>query len=244
MPELAVIIPAFNSEAVLPGTLARLAAVRAALPDTAVLLVNDGSADGTSAAAILAAGKLGLEFSVLTHTVNRGYGAAQKTGLRAALDLGCRAAVLLHADGQYAPEELPALVRPVLDGSADVAAGSRLLSGRARAEGMPLARYLANRWLTALENAVFGLDFPEYHSGYMAYSAGALRAIKFETLTDKFHFDGEMLLCAGKLGLRVARLPVSAHYGPESSSLSPLPYLAEVASVLLRYLRRGYFFQR
>ena len=244
MPELAVIIPAYNSEAVLPGTLARLAAVRSALPGAAVLLVDDGSTDGTAAAARRAAQKLGLELRVLPHPGNRGYGAAQKTGLRAALDLGCRAAVLLHADGQYAPEELPVMVRPLLDGSADVAAGSRLASGNALAQGMPLARYLANRWLTALENAVFGLNFFEYHSGYMAYSAGALRAIKFETLTDRFHFDGEMLLCAGKLGLRVAQLPVSAHYGPESSSLAPLPYLAEIAGVLLRYLRRGYFFQR
>ena len=243
MPELAIIIPAFNSEAVLPATLARLAAMRPALPETAVLLVDDGSADGTAAAGRLAAEQLGLTLRVLIHPRNRGHGAAQKTGLREALALGCRAAALLHADGQYAPEELPAMISPLLDGSADVAAGSRLASGKALAQGMPPARYLANRWLTALENAVFGLNFYEYHSGYMAYSAGALRAIKFDTLTDRFHFDGEMLLCAGKLGLRVAQLPVSAHYGPESSSLAPLPYLAEIAGVLLRYLRRGYFFQ-
>ena len=244
MPQLAVIIPAFNSEAALPATLARLAAVLSSLPETAVLLVDDGSADGTVAAAGSAAGKLGLDLRVLRHEKNRGYGAAQKTGLKAALELGCRAAVLLHSDGQYAPEELPAMVRPLLDGSAEICAGSRLLSGRARAEGMPLARYLANSWLTALENAVFGLRFAEYHSGYMAYTPAALRAIKFETLTDKFHFDGEMLLCAGKLGLRVAQVPVSANYGPGTSSLSPLPYMAEIAGVLFRYLRRGYFFQR
>jgi len=244
MPELAVIIPAYNSKLTLPATLARLAAVKADLPETAVLLVDDGSSDGGAAAAVRAAGGLGLDLRVLTHKKNRGYGAAQKTGLRAALDLGCRAAVLLHSDGQYAPEELPAMTKPLLDGSAEVCAGSRLASGKALAQGMPLARYLANRWLTALENAVFGLHFAEYHSGYMAYSAGALRAIKFETLTDRFHFDGEMLLCAGKLGLRVTQVPVSAHYGPESSSLAPLPYLREIAGVLLRYLRRGYFFQR
>jgi len=242
MPELAVIIPAYNSVNTLAPTLTRLAAV-AGLPRTAVLLIDDGSSDGSAGAAKRAAGILGLDLRVLAHKKNRGYGAAQKTGLKAALDLGCRAAVLLHSDGQYAPEELPAMVKSLLDGSADVCAGSRLLSGRARAEGMPLARYLANRWLTALENAVFGLRFAEYHSGYMAYSAAALRAIKFESLTDKFHFDGEMLLCAGKLGLRVAQVPVSAYYGPGSSSLSPLPYLAEVAGVLFKYLKGGYFFQ-
>lgn len=243
MPELAVIIPSYNSEKTISSTLTRLAAALAGLPQAAVLLIDDGSRDSGSAAARTEAEKLGLDLRVLTHEKNRGYGAAQKTGLKAALELGCRAAVLLHSDGQYAPEELPAMVRPLLDGSADVCAGSRLLSGRALRQGMPLARYLANRWLTALENTVFGLDFAEYHSGYMAYSASALRLIKFETLTDKFHFDGEMLLCAGKLGLRVSQMPVSAYYGPGASSLSPLPYLAEIAGVLVRYLRRGYFFQ-
>jgi len=244
MPELAVIIPAYNSSKTISAILARLAAVSAALPETAVLLVDDGSSDGVGAAALSAAEKLGLCLEVFSHEKNRGYGAAQKTGFTRALKLGCRAAVLLHSDGQYAPEELPSMIKPLLDGTADVCAGSRLLSGRARAEGMPLARYLANRWITALENAAFGLDFAEYHSGYMAYSSSALRAIKFDTLTDKFHFDGEMLLCAGKLRLRVAQRPVAAHYGPESSSLAPVPYLAEIAGVLLRYLRRGYFFQR
>lgn len=225
------------------ATLRRLAAEAPRLPAAEVLLVDDGSSDGTAAAARAAAEEFGLNLRVLSHPSNRGYGAAQKTGLKAALELGCRAAALLHSDGQYAPEELRAVASPVLSGSADVCVGSRLLSGRALEQGMPPARYWANRGLTALENLVFGLRFAEYHTGYMAYSADALRAIKFETLTDRFHFDGEMLLCAGKLGLRVAQVPVSAYYGPGSSSLSPVPYLAEVAGVLLRYLRRGYFFQ-
>lgn len=243
MSELAIIIPSYNSAKAIAGTLARLAPVLPRLPGAVTLLVDDGSSDGTAATAAAAAEKLKLNLRVLAHTSNRGYGAAQKTGLKAALALGCGAAVLLHSDGQYAPEELPAMVAPLLDGSADVCAGSRLLSGLALRQGMPPARYWANRGLTALENLVFGLRFAEYHSGYMAYSAAALRAIKFETLTDKFHFDGEMLLCAGKLGLRVAQTPVSAYYGPGSSSLAPLPYLAEISGTLLKYLRRGYFFQ-
>jgi glycosyltransferase involved in cell wall biosynthesis len=244
MIDLAVIMPAFNSAAGVGRTLSRLAAVKNSLPAFRVLLVDDGSSDGTAGSASSAARDLGLDLRVLRHGSNRGYGAAQKTGLAAALEDGCRAAVLLHSDGQYAPEELAGVCGPVLSGQAEVCLGSRLLSGLAREQGMPFARYWANRGLTALENLVFGLDFAEYHSGYMAYSAAALRAIKFGTLTDRFHFDGEMLLCAGKLGLRVAQVPVSAYYGPGSSSLSPAPYLAEVAGVMLRYLRRGYYFQR
>ena len=244
MSELAIIIPAYNSAEAIGRTLGRLAAVLPRLPGAAALLVDDGSSDGTAAAAEAAAEALGLDLSVLAHPANRGYGAAQKTGFAAALERGCRTAALIHSDGQYAPEELPSVLAPLLSGAADVCAGSRLLSGLALRQGMPPARYWANRGLTALENLVFGLRFAEYHTGYMAYSAEALRAIKFDTLTDRFHFDGEMLLCAGKLGLRVAEVPVSAYYGPGSSSLAPVPCLSEVAGVMLRYLRGGYFFQR
>ena len=111
-------------------------------------------------------------------------------------------------------------------------------------QGMPPARYLGNRLISWVENRVFGLHFTEYHSGYAAYASRALERVPLAALTDRFHFDGEMLLAAGKLGLRVREVPVSTHFGHESSSLAPMPYLREIAGVLVRYLRRGYPFQR
>jgi len=241
-PELAVIVPALDAERTLPRTLGRIP--KAGLPPLVVILVDDGSRDGTAEAGRRAAAENGLDLEVLRHDANRGYGAAQKTGLRRALDLGCRFHALLHADGQYAPEELPAVVRPLIAGRADMVFGTRVGSGQALAQGMPRSRYLGNRAISLLENLVFGLHFVEYHAGYTAYSTLALRRIEFAGLTDRFHFDGEMLLCAGKLGLRVAEVPIATHYGPESSSLPALPYLWEIAGICGRYLRRGYFFQR
>ena len=234
-------MPAFDAARVLPLTLERLG--RAALPGQVLILVDDGSRDQTIPAARQAAAGQGLALDVISHQVNRGYGASQKTGLRRSLELGCRYHILLHADGQYEPSEMPRLLGPLREGRAEVVLGSRIVSGRALAEGMPWLRYAGNRLITGVENAVFGLRFAEYHSGYMAYSSRALRAIAFETLTDRFHFDGEMLMCAGKLGLAVAEVPIATHYGPESSSLAPLPYLREIAGILRRYLRGGYFFQ-
>jgi glycosyltransferase involved in cell wall biosynthesis len=241
-PILAIVVPAYHAEPTLHGTLARLP--RDELPPFRVLVVDDGSGDGTADLARRSGHELGLDLEVLVHPQNRGYGGAQKTGFRRSLELGCRVHALIHADGQYAPEELPRVIAPLVADEADVCVGSRILTGQAVRQGMPLARYLGNRSLTWLENRVFGLSFAEYHSGYMAYATSALTRIPFEALTDRFHFDGEMLLAAGKLGLRVRELPVSTHFGDESSSLAPLPYLREIGGVLVRYLRRGYPFQR
>jgi glycosyltransferase involved in cell wall biosynthesis len=239
-PDVGIVIPAFQAAATLRQTIERVS--RTGVPRARVLLVDDGSTDGTSGVARAAAHATGLEIEILAHGRNRGYGAAQKTAFRRALEAGCRRVVLVHADGQYAPEELPRMLGPLADDRADVVVGSRVAGG-ALGGGMPLARWVGNRVISLVENVVFGLRFVEYHTGYMAYSDRALRAIAFEALSDRFHFDGEMLLCAGKQGLRVAEIPVSTHFGPETSSLAVAPYLVEVAGVLVRYLRGGYPFQ-
>lgn len=241
--KLAVIMPAFNAAKTAAKTIERLHSVRNALPPFKIFLVDDGSEDKTSEKFLETAGKLKLDLRILSHPQNRGYGASQKTGFTNALEEGREYFLLLHSDGQYAPEESPAMLKPLLEKKTDVVLGSRLLSGRALSRGMPASRYAANLFFTKLENRVFGLDFAEYNSGYMAYSRQALEAIKFKTLTDKFHFDGEMLLCAGKLGLKVAQVPVSAYYGKETSSLSALPYISEIVSAMVKYLRGRYYFQ-
>ncbi len=243
--QLAIIIPAFNAEKTIFKTLSRLKANLSELPSPAVIIIiNDGSGDNTQLEIEKTAKKLELNFIVLNHKSNKGYGAAQKTGFKKALSLGCKCSVLLHADGQYSPSEMAKIIQPLLRKEADVSMGSKIISGKALSEGMPKARYFASRLITLIENKIFNLNFAEYHSGYMAYSLKALNAIKFETLTDKFHFDGEMLLCAGKLKLQVAEIPITAHYGPQFSSLSPLPYCFEIAKTILKYLRRKYFFQK
>ncbi len=236
----AIVIPAYNAERTVGRTLARIAA--AGITPGAVLVVDDGSRDRTVEVARRAGVEHHLPVEILVHHRNRGYGGAQKTAFRRALERGFAIVMLVHADGQYAPEEYLSLLAPIDRERADMVVGSRVLGGALRG-GMPPLRWLGNRLISALENLVFGLKFVEYHSGYVAYSAEALERIAFETLSERYHFDGEMLMCAGKLGLRVAEVPVSTHFGPETSSLAVAPYLLEVSEVLLRYARGGYFFQ-
>ena len=124
---------------------------------------------------------------------NKGYGGNQKTGYDYAQKKGYDVVVLLHGDVQYAPEKIPQLIRPILQGKADLAMGSRML-GRPLRGGMPLWKYLGNKFLTAVENAALGLKLSEYHSGFRAYSINALRQVPYRKLTDDFHFDTEILI--------------------------------------------------
>lgn len=229
-----VVIPAYNAAATLEGVLRRVPP-EAHAGIARVLVVNDGSADATGEVARrLAAAD--PKVTVIDHPVNRGYAQAQKTGFTAALTAGAEIVVLLHADGQYAPEMLPALLRPLEEGRADVVQGSRMLDPRAALRGgMPLYKWLANRALSTLENRVYGMKLAEYHSGYMLYSARALRAIPFLKLSDTFHFDGEMLFMAHRKGLRIAEIPIPTHYGDEKSYLNPVTYGFDVLRIMYRY---------
>jgi len=146
---------------------------------------------------------------------NLGYGGNQKRGLRHAIERGYDLVVVLHGDVQYAPERIPDLIQPILEGQADMVFGSRM-TGHPLQGGMPLYKFLGNKFLTAIENWVLGLNLSEYHSGFRAYSCAALNRVRFERCTDDFHFDTEILIQFKERGLRIAEIPIPTHYGPES----------------------------
>lgn len=234
-----VVIPAYEAAATLERVFARVPPdAREAIER--FLVVNDGSRDATGPVARrLAAAD--PKIAVLDHAQNRGYAQAQKTGFTAALEQGADVVALLHADGQYAPEMLATLLQPLLEGRADVVQGSRMMQTRAAlAGGMPLYKFLANRTLSMLENRVYGMRLAEYHSGYMLYSARALRTIPFLRLSDTFHFDGEMLFMAHRKGLRIVEIPIPTHYGSEKSHLRPIRYGFDVLGIMVRYLTGRY----
>lgn len=229
-----IVMPAYGAERVLAATVARIPADfyrRGGL----LLIVNDASTDGTGRVAEeLAAGSPGIR--VLHHERNRGYGGSQKTGLREGLRLGCGAFAIVHADGQYAPELVLDLLEPILAGESDLVQGSRILGGAARAGGMPLTRYLANRGLTALENLAFGTKLAEFHSGYMLYSRRLLESLPFEALQNNFNFDAEIILVAHLAGFPCREMPIPTHYDDETSSLDPVPYGVNVLKMIGRHL--------
>lgn len=152
-------------------------------------------------------------------------------------------AILLHADGQYAPEELEGLLEPLLKDECDMVQGGRILGGKALKGGMPLYKYLTIRLAAVIENLVYGMKMLEYHSGYMLYSRRALRTIPFEKLSNTFYFDGEMLFTAHSKGLRIKSLPVSTRYEKEiKSRVKPFKYVLDVSWIMIKKLFGGYRF--
>ena len=208
---------------------------------TEYVVVNDGSKDDTAAALARLKQRFG-NLVILDHGTNKGYGVAEKNLLKYALRTDADIAVLLHSDGQYAPEEIPRLIQPFEREDADIVQGSRMMGDRRRAleGGMPFYKYAANRFLTAVENRAFGLDMAEYHSGYMLYSKRALQRIPFEKLGENFCFDQEMLIMAKIKGLKIVQLPIPTHYGDEISHLKPIRYGLNVLSLVMAY-KRGYY---
>ena len=167
-----------------------------------VLVSDDHSTDQTYEAALeYQRTHDALPIVVVRQRRNLGYGGNQKFGYRWLAEHGCDIAVLLHGDGQYAPEVLPEILAPLLEGRADVVLGSRMLvPGGAIDGGMPLYKYVGNKILTRFQNRVSGLALSEWHSGYRAFSLGALARIPFEENSDGFDFDTEVLLQLLRLG--------------------------------------------
>lgn len=182
---------------------------------TRIILVDDASHDAT----VDVASELPLE--VIKHHRNVGYGGNQKTCYTAALREGADVVVMLHPDGQYDPVLLPDLVRPILLEQADMVLGSRFLDpGGARAGGMPLYKYISNRFLTTVESWVLGQSFSELHTGYRAYSRKFLETIPYLRNADDFVFDTQVIAQAVNWKQRIVEVPVETKYFPEASSAS------------------------
>ena len=230
-PKIVIVMPAYNAGKTIDGVFARVPKLFLKRIHEFVV-VNDGSKDDTPAK--IAGLKKRYKIKLMIHPVNRGYGGAQKTGFGEAVRDGADIAVLLHSDGQYPPEILQQMVKPIEDGVADMVLGSRILGGKALQGGMPLYRYMGNRFLTALENLAFGLNISEYHTGYIAYSKRALEAIPFMKLSNTYPFDSEMILMASKRKLRVREIPIEAHYRDEKSYLNPITYGLDVLKVIVK----------
>jgi len=163
----------------------------------------------------------------------------QTRSYREALKAGADIIVMVHPDYQYDPKLLPRVIEPIERGEADVVLGSRLMHGNPMRQGMPWWKYAANRFLTALENRVFGQRLTEYHTGYRAYRREALEAVNLETNSDNFLFDQEIVAQFVDSGMRIREVPVPARYFPEASSASFLQssvYGLSILRLLARYL--------
>src|SRR5579864_8735095 len=206
---IAVVMPAYNAEKTLEATVRDL--------PSAVdikILVDDSSTDQT----VHLAERLGLRTFV--HDRNYGYGRNQQTCYREALAAGADIVVMLHPDYQYNPALLPSLAGLIACGSCDVALGSRILGGGALRGGMPLYKYISNRFLTAFQNLFLGAKLSEYHTGYRAFSREVLLALPLLENSDDFVFDNEILAQCVYFGFRIGEVSCPTKYFPEASSIN------------------------
>jgi glycosyltransferase involved in cell wall biosynthesis len=235
---LAVVIPAYEAGRHVASVLGRVLA--APLPDLErIIVVDDGSRDDT-ARVVERYPRARCPIDLLRRPRNGGYGAAMKDGLLRAGETDPDVVACVHADGQYSPEALPALVAALRSRSLDLLQGSRVASGTALSGGMPLYKYLANAALNVLENRALGLSMTDYHSGYLVYGRRVRERVPFARLSDSFDFDLEVIASARARGLAVAEEPVPTHYGDELSHLRPIPYGMRVLRVLWRFRRGRY----
>ena len=210
--KIIVIMPAYNAAATLRRTYDEVMAQK--IVDQ-VIIVDDASSDDTTKIAA------GLPNTLVhTHPQNRGYGANQKTCYRLALEQGGDIIVMVHPDYQYTPKLIPAMASMIGNDLYSCVLGSRILGGYALKGGMPLWKYIANRFLTLAENTLTGAKLSEYHTGYRAFSRELLQSLHLENNSDDFVFDNQMLLQILWKKYMIAEVSCPTVYQPESSSIN------------------------
>ena len=203
-----------------------------------VVIFDDASPDSTFELAVGIRSLLSVpKLKALKNPKNLGYGGNQKAGYRYFMERGFDIVVLLHGDGQYAPEILSHLYHPIVEGRADAVFGSRMMKdyGGPIKGGMPLYKYLGNRILTSFENAMLGLDLTEFHSGYRAYNLHALKKIEMSRMTGHFHFDTEIIIKLQHQHFRILEVPIPTYYGDEICYVNGFGYARDVVRAIYRY---------
>ncbi len=210
--KVVVVMPAYNAAGTLRQTYEQTMAQKVV---DLVVIVDDASDDRTIEIARSLPGA-----RVVVHESNRGYGANQKTCYRLALEEGADIVIMVHPDFQYTPKLIPAMAALIGNGLYDCVLGSRILGGYALEGGMPLWRYVANRGLTFFENLMTGAKLSEYHTGYRAFSHRLLQQIDFESNSDDFVFDSQILAQVLWAGYLIAEVSCPTKYFEEASSIN------------------------
>ena len=233
---IGVLVVAYNAVSTLAAVLDRIP------PDfrsriTKVLVGDDASQDSTSLVALgYQRQATDLTIEVVRHPQNLGYGGNQKAGYDWAIENDLDIVVLLHGDGQYAPELLPEMVARRERPDADAVCGARMRAeGAARRGGMPRYKFIGNRILTKVENAVSGASLSEWHSGYRAYSVAALRELPFHRNDSGFNFDTQVIVQLIEAGKRIVEIPIPTYYGDEICRVNGMVYARDITRDVVRY---------
>jgi glycosyltransferase involved in cell wall biosynthesis len=209
--KIIVVMPAYNSAATLKSTYGE---IPFDIVDD-VILVDDASNDKT----VEVARQLGIK-SIFIHKENRGYGANQKTCYDKALESGADIVVMLHPDYQYTPLLIQSMVYMIVNGVYPVVLGSRILGKGAVKGGMPRYKYIANRFLTLVQNLLMNQKLSEYHTGFRAYKADILKEINYHDFSDDFIFDNQVIAAIFAKGYEIGEMTCPTHYSEQSSSIN------------------------
>jgi glycosyltransferase involved in cell wall biosynthesis len=233
--KIGVLIVAYNAQDTLEKVLDRIPVDFIKQID-AILVCDDASTDDTHKVGLSYQSKSQLPLTIVRHEINLGYGGNQKTGYQWALENNLDLVVLLHGDGQYAPEYLPRMVEPIVSGRADVVFGSRMITqGGARQGGMPLYKFVGNKILTTLQNRLAKVSLTEWHSGYRAYSVASLRKINFLKNSDYFDFDSQIILQMIGARQRIVEIEIPTFYGDEISRVNGIKYGIKILIHTLKF---------
>lgn len=237
--KILVFIPAYQAENHLESVVGRIPAAifQATSYKAEVLIIDDCSADRTTEIAQALAATAPYTITAQRNAQNLGYGGNQKKAYRYAIDHGFTAVVMVHGDGQYAPELLPEMIAPVLENAADCVLGSRMLErSNALKGGMPFYKWVGNQVLTFLQNKMLRAHLSEFHTGYRTYTTRILQTIPFERNSDWFDFDTEILIQLIAQGARITEIAIPTHYGDEICRVNGLLYAFKVlkASAIFR----------
>jgi glycosyltransferase involved in cell wall biosynthesis len=233
--KIGILVVAYNAESTIESTLSRIPEAFVSEIHS-ILISDDKSKDLTSARATNFADSSRLPIQVVSQPINLGYGGNQKFGYSWAIQNHWDVVVLLHADGQYAPEFIPQIVKPLLENKADAVFGSRMLNKRdALKGGMPKYKWVGNQILTFLQNKLTNQNFSEWHSGYRAYTVEALLKLNLGKLSNGFRFDTQIILELLAAKQRITEIPIPTYYGDEISHVNGLEYAREIIWDTLRH---------
>lgn len=240
--KILIFIVCYNAQAHICRVLDRIPRSFWESREVEILLIDDASPDDTVKAVIDHAQAKKLPMTVLRNIKNLGYGGNQKLGYQYAIDHGFDAVVLLHGDGQYAPEYLEAMLAPIIAEEKDIVLGSRMIiKGDALKGRMPLYKFFGNILLTGFQNLLLGSHLSEFHTGYRAYSVKTLASIPFCLNSDGFVFDTEILIQCLDNRMRIGEIAIPTFYGDEISHVKCMQYGVEIVynTVVSRLQRLG-----
>jgi len=232
---IAIYIPAYNAEKTLPKVIERIPEeLKSKVKE--IFVVDNDSSDNTYLTACQLEDKAhSFQYRVFRNKKNMGYGGSQKIAYEHAIKQEYDVIVMLHGDAQYAPEKINFLLEPFETGEADMVFGSRI-AGLPLKGGMPLHRFLGNKFLTAIQNLALGSHFSEFHSGFRVFSCEFLKKIPFDQCADDYHFDTEIMYQMHLKDARIVERPIPTYYGDEHCYVNVVSYGLNILQTTFLYL--------